>query len=64
MLNTYGECGFEGRDAKGHSNDWRRWDGTPEGYEGLLTDNYYAILAVPARQTKVPWTAGFRPRIR
>lgn len=25
MLNTYGECGFEGRDAKGHSNDWRRW---------------------------------------
>lgn len=50
MLAEYGRCGFEGRDKKGKSNDWRRWDGTATGYEGLLTDNYYALLAVPLRQ--------------
>ncbi len=57
MLKTYGDCGFEGKDAKGHSNDWRRWDGTAEGYEGLLTDDYYALFAVPLRQTEMPWAA-------
>ena len=59
MLQTYGECGFEGRDAKGHSRDWRRWDGTAMGYEGLLTDNYYALLAVPLRQSEPQWSEGF-----
>jgi hypothetical protein len=61
MLKNYGDCGFEGKDAKGRSYDWRRWDGTPMGYEGLLTDNYYAILAVPLRQSETPWRDGFRP---
>ncbi|HEX5283433.1 MAG TPA: hypothetical protein VFW30_04885 [Bryocella sp.] len=61
MLKTYGDCGFEGKDAKGHSNDWRRWDGTAEGYEGLLTDDYYALLAVPLRQREILWTRGYRP---
>jgi hypothetical protein len=61
MLEEYGRCGFEGKDAKGHSNDWRRWDGTPMGYEGLLTDDYYTMLAVPLRQTERPWQDGFRP---
>ena len=61
MLDGYGRCGFEGRDAKGRSNDWRRWDGTPMGYEGLLTDNYYALLAVPLRQSEISWLNGFRP---
>jgi len=61
MLKTYGDCGFEGRDAKGKSNDWRRWDGTAMGYEGLLTDNYYALLAVPLRQSESAWQNGFRP---
>jgi hypothetical protein len=61
MLKNYGDCGFEGKDAKGKSYDWRRWDGTPMGYEGLLTDNYYALLAVPLRQTETPWQGGFRP---
>jgi hypothetical protein len=61
MLEGYGECGFEGRDAKGHSNDWRRWDGTAMGYEGYLCDNYYALLAVPVRQTATRWQSGFRP---
>jgi len=61
MLDEYGRSGFEGRDAKGRSNDWRRWDGTPMGYEGLLTDDYYALLAVPLRQQETPWRDGFRP---
>lgn len=61
MLGEYGRCGFEGRDAKGLSYDWRRWDGTAMGYEGLLTDNYYALLAVPLRQAETRWQDGFRP---
>ena len=31
------------------SYDWRTWNGTPWGYEGLLVDNYQALLAVLAR---------------
>lgn len=61
MLNEYGRSGFEGKDTKGRSNDWRRWDGTPMGYEGYLTDNYYALLAVSVRQTETNWGTGFRP---
>ncbi|HEV2326424.1 MAG TPA: hypothetical protein VGS10_20975 [Terracidiphilus sp.] len=61
MLGAYGECGFEGRGAGGMSNDWRRWDGTPKGYEGYLCDNYYAMLAVPLRQSETAWPSGFRP---
>jgi len=61
MLEEYGKSGFEGRDAKGRSPDWRRWDGTAMGYEGYLTDNYYALLAVPLRQAETPWSNGFRP---
>lgn len=61
MLGEYGRCGFEGRDAKGKSYDWRRWDGTAMGYEGLLTDNYYALLAVSLRQSETGWQSGFRP---
>jgi hypothetical protein len=49
MLEEYDRCGFEGRAANGHSNDWRMWDGTPMGYEGFLVDNYYTLLAVPLR---------------
>jgi len=61
MLDEYGRCGFEGKDAKGRSNDWRRWDGTAMGYEGLLTDDYYTMLAVPLRQSETPWHDGYRP---
>jgi hypothetical protein len=61
MLEEYGRCGFEGRNATGQSNDWRRWDGTAKGYEGLLTDDYYALLAVPLRQSETVWKDGFRP---
>lgn len=61
MLDGYGMCGFEGKGTNGRSNDWRRWDGTPMGYEGYLVDNYYALLAVPVRQSERPWESGFRP---
>ena len=61
MLEEYDRGGFEARGANGRSNDWRRWDGTPTGYEGLLTDDYYALLAVPLRQSEVHWNSGFRP---
>lgn len=61
MLDEYGRCGFSGRGAHGMSNDWRRWDGTPMGYEGYLTDNYYALLAVLLRQAEMPWHDGYRP---
>jgi Protein of unknown function (DUF2961)/Bacterial alpha-L-rhamnosidase 6 hairpin glycosidase domain len=50
MLEEYGRCGFEGWDAHGHSNDWRMWDGTAKGYEGFLSDSYYALLAVLNRE--------------
>jgi hypothetical protein len=49
MLEEYDRGGFEGRDALGHSNDWRMWDGTAKGYEGFLTDNYYTMLAILER---------------
>jgi hypothetical protein len=62
MLDEYGKCGFSGRGPNGMSNDWRRWDGTPMGYEGLLTDNYYALLAVPLRQSETQWHDGYRPQ--
>jgi hypothetical protein len=50
MLEEFDRGGFEGRGAKGRSNDWRMWDGTPMGYEGFLGDNYYTMLAVPLRE--------------
>lgn len=61
MLGEYARCGFEGRDAKGRSNDWRRWDGTAMGYEGYLVDNYYALLAVPVRESTITWRNGSLP---
>ena len=62
MLNEYDKGGFEGRGDKGRSNDWRRWDGTPMGYEGFLSDNYYTLLAVPLREAEVRWKSGVRPK--
>lgn len=50
MLEEYSRRGFENRGANGRSNDWRMWDGTPMGYEGFLSDNYYALLAVLDRE--------------
>ena len=41
MLKTYREGGFQNGIAAG--GEWRRWDGTPSGYEGLLADSYYTL---------------------
>lgn len=49
MLAAFERGDFQGMGANGMSNDWKAWDGTPWGYEGFLTDNYYALLAVVAR---------------
>jgi hypothetical protein len=44
MLQGYEEGVFQ--NGVGSGVDWRRWDGTPCGYEGLLTDSYYALTAL------------------
>jgi hypothetical protein len=47
MLKGYATGGFQGADPKtGRTYDWRDWNGGPHGYEGLLVDNYYTLLAV------------------
>jgi hypothetical protein len=46
MLESYKSGDFQGFDTKGHSFDWRDWSGHGHGYEGLLVDNYLALLAV------------------
>ncbi len=50
MLAAFAKGGFEGRGPDGRSYDWKSWDGAPWGYEGFLSDNYYALLAVLARE--------------
>jgi hypothetical protein len=49
VLKAFENREFEGVGANHLTNDWRKWDGTAEGYEGFLTDNYYALLAVEHR---------------
>jgi hypothetical protein len=49
MLKGYEEGGFQGFGPNGKSYDWKSWDGAPNGYEGLLVDNYQALLAVLSR---------------
>jgi hypothetical protein len=46
MLAGYAAGRFQGFDASGRSLDWRDWKGGGHGYEGLLVDNYHALLAV------------------
>ena len=46
MLHTYAAGEFQGFDETGKSRDWRDWQGRGNGYEGLLVDNYHALLAV------------------
>ena len=49
ILDAFDKREFEGTGANGRTNDWRRWDGTAEGYEGFLVDNYYVLLAEKQR---------------
>ena len=47
MLIGYAAGAFQGFDPKsGRSYDWRDWRGGGHGYEGLLVDNYHALLSV------------------
>lgn len=46
---AYEDGGFQGYGPKGKSYDWKSWDGKPHGYEGLLVDNYQALLVVLTR---------------
>ena len=49
LLRGFEEGGFQGRANNGMTYDWKAWDGTPHGYEGLLVDGYQALLAVLSR---------------
>ncbi len=49
MLKGFDKGGFQGMGSNGMTNDWKAWDGTPHGYEGLLVDGYMALLAVLSR---------------
>jgi hypothetical protein len=46
MLGGYSRGEFQGFCADGKSRDWRDWKGGCHGYEGLLVDNYMALIAV------------------
>jgi hypothetical protein len=46
LLGGFEAGNFQGKGPNGMTYDWRAWDGTPHGYEGLLIDNYLAMLAV------------------
>ena len=46
MLAGYSHDEFQGFGENGMSRDWRDWKGGCHGYEGLLVDNYHALLAV------------------
>ncbi len=50
MLQAFEDGKFQGRGPNGKTYDWKRWDGTPMGYEGLLVDNYLTLLAVLSRK--------------
>jgi Bacterial alpha-L-rhamnosidase 6 hairpin glycosidase domain len=49
LLRGFEEGEFQGFGPNGKSLDWKAWDGTPHGYEGLLVDGYQALLAVLSR---------------
>ena len=46
MMKSFAEQGFSGRAPDGMTYDIKDWQGRPHGYEGLLVDNYYALLTV------------------
>lgn len=45
MLKAFEDGGFQGSNAEGDTYDWKAWDGSPHGYEGLLVDGYLTLLA-------------------
>ena len=49
MLAGFEKGGFQGFGPNGMTYDWKAWDGTPHGYEGLLVDGYQTLLTVLLR---------------
>jgi hypothetical protein len=45
MLKSFESGGFQGHGPGGNSYDWKSWEGSPRGYEGLLVDGYLTLLA-------------------
>jgi alpha-L-rhamnosidase-like protein len=45
MLKAFEDGGFQGYGPGGKSYDWKAWDGSPHGYEGLLVDGFLTLLA-------------------
>jgi hypothetical protein len=52
MLKGFENGGFQGRGPNGMTYDWKAWDGTPWGYEGLLVDGYMTLLAAMPEESK------------
>ena len=53
MLKAFEDGGFQGSNANGDTYDWKGWDGSPHGYEGLLVDGYLTLLAaIPTEARK------------
>jgi hypothetical protein len=55
MLESFKTGGFEGRGPNGKTYDWKAWDGTPNGYEGFLSDNFMVLAAVMERTAEAPF---------
>jgi hypothetical protein len=49
ILKSIAAGGFQGRGPNGRTYDWKTWDGTPRGYEGLLVDSYMVLAAALER---------------
>jgi len=65
MLEGYHEGVFQGGvNFKGYGKglDWKKWDGSPCGYEGYLVDNYFALTCYITGQLKrgVPFPEKFK----
>jgi hypothetical protein len=54
MLRGFESGGFQGRGPNSYTYDWKAWDGTPWGYEGLLVDGYMTLLAALTRIERAP----------
>lgn len=53
MLDSFARQRFSDRAESGLTYEWSDWRGNPHGYEGLLVDSYYALLAVLDRANLV-----------
>jgi hypothetical protein len=50
MLGSFARQKFSDRAETGLTYEWIDWQGNPHGYEGLLVDSYYALMAVLDRE--------------